>query len=348
MKIYWRALRDKSETASLTFDLLLLFLISINLLWLLTDVILLNSGIGVMLKDTFPAFIDGYQQHWHKKLLVYDTFFTAFLIIELCIRWALAIWHKTYYRWFFYPFVHWYDVLGCIPLPTFRALRLLRLISIAYRLQKIGVIDFSQSSPFVAAYKYYHIVIEELSDRIVINVMEGIQREVRNGGPLMHRLTDDVLKPRRDVIVPWLAGLLSKSSAHAYGLHKEQLGPYLDTAVRHAIARNPDLQKLKKRLLFAGPTVEQELQNIVSSLLTNVLGTVLSDIGQHDNVAVEDVATALFDTLTAPDAKMDAALRSIVLDALELLKTQVGVQQWKQSAHQQPASGSSADPVSTD
>lgn len=331
MKIYWRSLKDKSEAPFLVLDLLLLFLISLNLLWLLTDVILLNSGVGILLKENFPGFIDSYVRHWHKKLLVYDTFFTAFLITELCIRWGVAIWKKTYYRWFFYPFVHWYDVLGCIPLPTFRALRLLRLISIVYRLQKMGVIDLSESSPFVAAYKYYHIVIEELSDRIVINVMEGIQREVRSGGPLAHRLADDVLKPRRDVIVPWLARLLTESSAHAYGLHKEQLGPYLDATVHHAIAHNRELQKLKKRLLFAGPAVEQELQSIVSSLLTGVLTEVLSDAGREGNVAARDIATAFFDTLTAPQhADMDDAVRSIVLDALELLKSQVSIQQWKQ------------------
>lgn len=332
MKINWHTLKGHKETSLLALDLLLLFLISINLLWLLTDVILLNSGVGVLLKDYFPGFIDSYTQHWHKNLLVYDTFFTLFLITELCIRWAVAIVKKTYYRWFFYPFIHWYDVLGCIPLPTFRALRLLRLISIAYRLQKIGVIDLSESSFIVAMHKYYHIVIEELSDRIVINVLDGIQREVKSGGPLMHRLADDVLKPQRDIIVPWLAGLLADSSAHVHGLHKERLGPYLENTVSHAFSRNRDFQKLKKRLLFAGPAVETELQNITSSLLTQILHDVLNDIGQRDNIAVHDVATTLFDQLTSPHAGMDDALRRIVLDALNLLKTQVGIQQWKQSS----------------
>lgn len=331
MKIDWRALKGNNEAFFLAMDLLLLFLISLNLLWLLTDVILLNSGIGVLVKEAFPGFIASYLQHWHSKLLVYDFFFTIFLIGELSLRWGVAIRQKTYYRWFFYPFVRWYDVLGCIPLPIFRALRLLRLISIVYRLQKIGVIDLSTSSPFVVAYKYYHIVIEELSDRIVINVMEGIQREVRSGGPLTHRLADDVLRPRRDVIIAWLAGLLAEGSAHVHGLHREKLGPYLETTFAHAIRCNEEWQTLKKRLLFAGPAVEAELQTIISSLLTQVLHDVLNDIGRRDNIAVQDVATTLFDQLTQPHAGMDEALRNIVLDALELLKAQVGIQQWKQN-----------------
>ncbi|MGH8493856.1 MAG: hypothetical protein ACRERR_12260 [Moraxellaceae bacterium] len=329
MKIHWQVLKGKNEAPWLLLDLALLFLISINLAWLLLDAILLNSGSGVMLARTFPDFIRHYREHWHTSLQIYDSFFTFFLIGELLLRWLHAIWNKTYYRWFFYPFVRWYDVLGCIPLPAFRALRLLRLISIGYRLQKLGVIDLSESSPFVAGYKYYRIVIEELSDRIVVNVLNGVQKEVREGGQLTHRLSEEVLKPHRDSIVPWLATLLSQTTAHAHGSHQRQLGRYLDSTVRRAVAENPDLQKLKRRLLFAGPAVEEELQLVVSGLLTRILDDVLRDMAQPGNAAAKDIAGGLFDTLNTSHADMNETLRSILLEAIELIKLQVSVQQWK-------------------
>lgn len=329
MKIRWQVLKGQKEAGFLLLDLALLVLISLNLLWLLADAILLNSGIGVLLGRHFPAFINHYREHWHNDLLVYDSYFTLFLIAELLLRWGVAIWRRTYYRWFFYPFVRWYDVLGCIPLPPFRALRLLRLVSIVYRLQKLGVIDLSESSPFVVLQKYYRIVIEELSDRIVVNVLEGVQREIRDGGPLTHRLANDVLKPHRDVIVPWLAELLAETSEHAYDQHRERLPVYLEDAVRRAIGQSPEFRKLKRRLLFAGPTVEEELQKIVSGLLVQLTDQVLTDLGQSGNVAVTDVANALFSTATAPNAELDRALRHILLDALELVKNQVQVQHWK-------------------
>lgn len=341
MKIHWRVLKGQKEAAFLFLDLALLVLISINLLWLLADVILLNSGVGVLLGRHFPGLVENYRRNWHEDLQVYDSFFTLFLISELLLRWGVAIWRKTHYRWFFYPFVHWYDVLGCIPLPTFRALRLLRLVSIAWRLQKLGVIDLSEASPFVFIHKYYRIVIEELSDRIVINVLEGVQREIRSGGPITHRLSEEVLKPRRDVIVPWLAGLLSETSAHAHGEHRAELSQYLDDTVRRAVAGNAELQKLKKRLLFAGPTLEQELQTILSGLLGDMLGDILTDISRRDNPAIQNVAAGLFDTLVTPHEELDQALRSILLDALELLKTQVSIQQWKddRAAREKPEQG---------
>lgn len=332
MKIHWQVLKGKEEAPWLVLDLLLLFLISLNLSWLLLDAILLNSGSGVMLARAFPDFIQHYREHWHTRLQIYDSFFTFFLIGELLLRWLHAIWRKTYYRWFFYPFVRWYDVLGCIPIPAFRALRLLRLISIAYRLQKLGVIDLSQSSPFMAAYKYYRIVIEELSDRIVVNVLNGVQKEVREGGQLTHRLSEEILKPRRDRIVPWLAKLLSQTTAHAHGTHQQELSRYLDSTVRRAVAENPDLQKLKRRLLFAGPAVEEELQLVVSGLLTRILDDVLTDMAQPGNAALQDVAGGLFDTLNGSHEGMNETLRSILLESLELIKAQVSVQQWKDDA----------------
>lgn len=336
MKIRWQVLKDQDEAPFLLLDLVLLFLISLDLLWLLLDALLLDSGMGILLLRNFPDPVQHYRQYWHHELQFYDSIFTLFLLADLLMRWGVAIWRKTYYRWFFYPFVRWYDVLGCIPLPLFRALRLLRLIAIAYRLQKLGVIDLSKSRPFVVGHKYYRIVIEELSDRIVVNVMEGVQREVRKGGPLTHRFLEEVLKPQRDIVVPWLAGMLSETSAHAHGLHREHLALYLEGTVRHAIACNADLQKLKKRLLFAGPALEEELQNILSGLLTQILDDVLTDIGRPANVALEDIAAGLFETLTSPHEGMDKALRSILLDALELIKTQISVQQWKSSADDKP------------
>lgn len=337
MKIRWHVLRTHPESPLLALDLLVLFLISINLLWLLADALLLDSGLGVLAAERFPAFMARYEHVWHRRLQVYDSYFTLFLIAELLLRWGVAIARRTYYRWFFYPFVNWYDVLGCIPLPFFRALRLLRLVSTLYRLHRMGVVDASQFALVRVARRYYRILIEELSDRIVINVLEGVQREIRSGSVATHRITDSVIRPQRGIIVPWLADLIADTGAHAHALHRERLAHYLDDILRDAFARNPDLQALKRRLLFAGPAVEAELQRIVAGLLADTVDRALTDLGARGNVAAQDVAAGLFDTLTAPHEERDEAIRQILLDAIELTKEQVRIQQWKQEGR--PADG---------
>ncbi|HCT39683.1 MAG TPA: hypothetical protein DF427_00585 [Moraxellaceae bacterium] len=329
MKIHWRALKGQPDAPFLALDLLVMLLIAGNLLWLLLDAVLFNSGTGVLLAKHYPGLVSHYRDNIHPDILLYDSYFTFFLIAELMLRWGVAIYRKTYHRWFFYPFVHWYDVLGCIPLPFFRFLRLLRLFSILYRLQTLRVIDLSETGPFPIIYKYYRVVLEELSDRIVINVLEGVQREVSAGGPFRHRLTEEVLRPRRDVIVPWLAGLLTETSAFAYGEHRERLAVYLHERSREAIANNPDLSHITQRLPFVGSALERELQTIVGDLLVQITDDVLTDLGSQGNEAVADIAGGLFDTLTQPHTAMGDAVSGIVLDSLELIKAQVAVQQWK-------------------
>lgn len=331
MKIRWHVLKGNPEAPLLALDLVVLLLTTIDLLWLLLDALLLRTGLGVLLGRYTPGLMAQYRQHWHETLLVGDSLFTVFLVSELLLRWAVAVVRGTYHRWFFYPFANWYDVLGSIPLPQFRVLRLLRVVSILYRLHKLGVIDLARSRTFSALNHYYRIVLEEISDRIVVNVLDGVQREIRSGTPLTHRLADEVLRPRRDIVVPWLADLIADTSAHAYGLHRERLATYLDGLVRDAIATTPELQRVKKMLLGAGPTVEDQLQKIVAGLLTRALDTALTDLGQRGNVALQDVAGGLFDTVVTPHEERDEAIRRIALDVIEVIKAQVSVQQWKQA-----------------
>lgn len=329
MKIRWHVLRRQPEAPLLVLDLVMVGLIALNLLWLLIDALLLGSGVGVLLGEHFPRFLASYRDHWHQRLQTYDNWFTLFLVAELLLRWGIAIVRRTYHRWFFYPFVNWYDVLGCIPLPFFRALRLLRLASILYRLQKLDVVDLSGSRVLQVVSRYYRMVVEEISDRVVINVLEGVQREVNSGGSLTHRVTGEILMPQRGVIVPWLADLLADTTAHAHALHRDRLGRYLDDALHQSLERNPEWQRLRRRLLFAGPAVQDELQRVVAGLLADTLDQILVDLGRRGNVAVQDVAAGLFDTVIAPHEERDAALRQIALDAIELVKQQVQVQQWK-------------------
>ncbi len=336
MKIRWRVLKGHPESFFLALDLLVLVLISANLLWLLLDAILLNTGSGLMIGEHFPAFHQHYRDYWHPRLLVYDTFFTLFLLAELALRWGVAIYRQTYHRWFFYPFVHWYDVLGCIPIPGFRLLRLLRLISILYRLQTLGVINLAEGGLFRVLYKYYRMVLEELSDRIVINVLEGVQREVKQLGPVSHNLMEKVVSPRREAIVSWLASRLGEVSRHAMHEQEAHLGRYLNGVVDEAFAQNPEVRRLAGSVPIIGPRLEQELRLIVSGLLLDISSRIIHDAGRPGNEAMQDIAAALFDTLTRSEEGMNEAMHDILMDAIELIKDKIEVQQWKLDELGQP------------
>ncbi len=327
MLINWSALKKhKKETPLLIVDIFVLFLISLDLLWLLIDTILLNTGFGIFLSKYSPRVYQNYRNNWHPDLPIYDALFTVFLLTELSIRWSLAVYRKTYHRWFFYPFIHWYDVLAT--LPGLQFLRLLRLVSVFYQLHKLGILVVGKII-ITTIEKYYGIIIEEISDRIVLNVLDGVQKELSSNNPVAAQLRETVLKPQKQVISHWLANRISALTAISYQNHEQELERYLYQTTQEAIKHNKEWLSIKKRLPFVGNLVEAELNSIVSSLVNSIAAKVLNDLSQPDNAALHDLADAAFETFTLSDAEMDRAIEQIIIDAIDIVKAQVAIQQWK-------------------
>lgn len=325
--INWQALKQhKKETPLLVVDVIVLFLISLNLLWLFIDAIIMQTGFGILLAKYLPEPILAYQQNWHPHLRPYDALFTLFLLSELMLRWLWAIYQKTYHRWFFYPFIHWYDVLAC--LPGLQFLRLLRLVSVFYRLYKLGIVVFGSRLVGISQ-KYYAIILEEISDRIVINVLEGVQKELRTNNPISQELRETVLNPQKAVITEWLANRISHLIDVSYQKHEQQLTQYLTRTTEHSIRNNKEWRNIKKRLPFVGNLIEDELNAVVSGLVNDVLQNILKDLAQADNAALHDLANGAFETFTRSDPKLDGAIEQIAIDAIEIIKRQVAIQQWK-------------------
>jgi hypothetical protein len=325
--INWTALKEhKTETPLLVLDLFVIFLISLNLLWLLTDAVVMQTGFGVLLERYSPQLAQGYKTNWHPHLRLYDAIFTLFLLTELGLRWLLAIYKKTYHRWFFYPFIHWYDVLAC--LPNLQFLRLLRLVSIFYRLHKFGIIVIGTRLIKVTQ-KYYNIVLEEISDRIVINVLDGVQKELLNNTPIAAELRDTVLMPNKAVLTQWLSNRISLLIKISHQKHEQELASYINTVVQHSIHHNTQWHSIKKRLPFIGHLVEDELNTIIGSVVNDITQNILHDLSQTNNVAIHDISSAAFDTFTYSDEQLNQAIEKIIIDTLQIVKRQVAVQQWK-------------------
>ncbi|PTQ88291.1 ion transporter [Agitococcus lubricus] len=327
MLINWQALKKhKQEAPLLVIDIFVLGLITLNLILLLIDTLLMYTGFGLLFSEWHPDFYQHYQQHWHKKITIYDSIFTIFLLVELGLRWLLAIYRKTYHRWFFYPFIHWYDVLAC--LPGLQFLRLLRLVSVFYRLHTLGIIVVG-TRLIKTAQKYYGIVIEEISDRIVLNVLDGVQKELRSNNPVMSDLRANVLVPHKAIISRWLANRIGAFTTRAYQQHEQELAHYLTQTIEHTLRHNSEWRQMKRRLPLIGNMIESEVQQLLSSLVNDLTRNMLQDLSQTDNAALKDLADAAFDTFTLSDAEMDHAIESIMVEAIELIKSQVAIQQWK-------------------
>ena len=128
------------------------------------------------------------------------------LVAELVVRWLIAIVQKRHYRWFFFPFVHWYEVLGCAP--QLRALRLLRVGVIGYRLHELGYKVLPAS--WLATIKfYYQMIMEEISDRVILTAIDNIRTGNSNADG---QFGQNIIDKHRDDIQRSLSKCCSKAT----------------------------------------------------------------------------------------------------------------------------------------
>jgi len=237
-----------------------------------------------------------------------------------------------YDRWYFYPFIHWYDIIGCIPVGSFRFLRILRVISIIYRLHQYKVIDVTQTKLFKFVNFYYEAFLEELSDRIVIKVLSGAQDEISRGSPLFERIQNDILYPRREMITDWISQRVSEAAQEGYVPNRGALRSYLENRVDNALKQNLELSRLKY-LPVVGPTIQETLEECVGDIVAHVIHQILEDLALSSNHAfIEDIVNVF---LPSPDEAAEdihnEALISLLTEILEAIKTQVRVKYWREN-----------------
>jgi hypothetical protein len=108
-----------------------------------------------------------------------------------------------------FPFIHWYEILAIIP--HLRFLRLFRAGIIAYRLHELGYKVVPDNIRIKALF-YYSVVMEELSDRVVITVIDGVRQELETSSShkdIIHELVDH----HRQLFTVALSSILQESLA---------------------------------------------------------------------------------------------------------------------------------------
>lgn len=312
-------------------DFLMLGLLIINLSFIIWDSIYNFVAVQNLLKDYAPALQSAYHPI-HERFIFYDLIFVAIFLSEFVLRWGYSIRAKVYDRWYFYPFIHWYDLVGCIPVGSLRFLRILRVISIIYRLHQYKIIDFTNTRLFRFVNFYYEAFMEELSDRIVLKVLSGVQEEVRRGSPLFERIQQDILYPRRDMLSEWISERVAVAAKEGYVPNRGALRAYLENRVDQALKQNLELSRLKY-LPVVGPTIQDTLENAVGDIVANVIHQILEDLASTSNhTFIEDIVNVF---LPEPGQQQEEAeneaLINLILEVVDAIKDQVRVKHWREN-----------------
>lgn len=318
-------LRNSHEGPWLLLDMIMLGLLLLNLLFLLFDGLYNTAFIQDTLSAWSPAFVSFYDPI-HRNFILVDLVFITIFLTEFFVRWMVAIKTEEYLRWYFFPFLRWYDLVGCIPLGGTRIFRFLRLFSILYRLHKNKIIDLNDTGIYRFFAFYYDVFVEELSDRIVVKVLTDAQQDIAAGSPLIEDISQNVIAPRRPVISSWLSGIVNHLGQSINdSKHGDVIRRHVKESVGKAVRENAQVSTLSY-VPVVGRTIENTLESAVTDIVTASIVNLLTDLEAKD---IEDFVSSGLKDFTPEEQNLDKEFLLVVNECIEAIKNHVSQQRWK-------------------
>ncbi|EOQ63165.1 hypothetical protein F935_02258 [Acinetobacter calcoaceticus ANC 3811] len=315
----------------LIYDIFMVFIIIFNLFCLAINFFLMSSiGAWFFEHIHLPQILSFYRNSLHPWVITSEAWFIGFLIVELLVRWSIAIINKHHKRWFFFPFIHWYEILAIIP--QLRFLRLFRAGIIAYRLQEMGYQVIPESWRKTGLF-YYRVVMEELSDRVVITVIDGIRYELQTSSS-HKQIIHDLVNHHREQFTATLTALLQESLATALKQQKPAITKGVGKIVDQAIVDTPELTQLLRLIPLVGGRIEQQIQSIGQRLGENISAGLIEPLieGSPNNPnTTYQLISQKVSEININNRQLEQLVESVVFETLESVRKQVKVKQWQQT-----------------
>lgn len=336
-KIDRQKLKDSSQTSWLALDLFMVALVIANLSFILFDTLYGTAAIRALLDEWTPGFSSFYAEQVHEHFLFYDLIFVSIFLAEFAFQWVVAVRRQTYPRWYFYPFIHWYDLLGCIPIGSFRMLRLLRVVSMLVRLQRMGIIDLTDTRIYQFFLFYYNAFIDEVSDRVTIRALDDVQRELEEEAPITREIITKVIAPQREKLVEHLSRRIGHIAQQSYDRHQEEIRDYVDSVIAESVQANAGIRNLD-RVPVIGRAVVKQLRQSINDIVAEVVDRTVRDISAaENNRLVDESVTVIIDAILEEHPELGDLGTRMSIEALELIKERVRVQHWKESLRRRKA-----------
>jgi len=316
--------RDQLHAA---WEAFIVLLVCINLSLILFDSLFALQPVSAVLADLAPELHARYQQSVHANFQYIDLGFVAIFVLDVLLGWTVALFERRYARWYYYPFAHWYDVLGCIPLAGLRWLRVLRVGALLIRLQRLGLVDMRGWAIYGLFSRYYYLLIEELSDRVMVRLFGRLQQEIGASDDLSRRLLQEVVRPRKQRLLNDISRRLQDMLETGYRDNRGAIEGYVSQLIHQALQNNPEMHNLRR--LPLGNRLASTLGDALSDIAARLLqGAVEGMRGPQFQALAGNLADEFFDAWVYQDENTDLALEELLVDVIEVLKQQVLDRRW--------------------
>jgi hypothetical protein len=320
--IKWNNIKKLELSFSLFHDLMMILLVLLNFLFVFFDSLFRTESFKNIVLSINADIYNFYSIYIHDDFMFYDLLFVIFFLVEFLLRWIIATYQNQFVRWYYFPLVYWYDLLGCIPIGSFRAFRLLRLITMALKLHKIGVIDIKENVFYQFGKKYFNIFVNEVSNRVVVNVLNDLQKEVKSGTPVAEKIVEEAIIPQKEFLVTWLSQKLQHVTADTYSQNQEQLEEYCKHLVKEAMGQNLELKQIESIPIF-GSKIASDIEKATSDITYNVINGLAKDVAANENnIVIKEITEIIFDSLLVErgNQKLNDIVLNIINNSLEIIK----------------------------
>ncbi|MCQ2252050.1 MAG: hypothetical protein MJZ61_01235 [Bacteroidales bacterium] len=309
-------------------DIVLMLVLVLNLFLICWDWFFSIPSVYGWFMENTPSFFAFYNP-LHADIRFYDLIFVAIYALDVVVGWCVSVFRRKE-RLFEYPVTHWYDIIGCVPAGSLVFLRLLRIVSIVVRLYKKKMVDLTKFKFFRKCVKIYNIIMEEISDRVVLNILSGIKSNIQLGMPITSEVINKIVIPHKTQVIDLVFSKLQSIATTEYGIHRHDLAMYISEKSRSAIANNKELARLRLIPVFGAQiqdTIEQSVSQTMVQVVDGLVQDVLSDQGQQ---CIKDITCKVADqALVNLESDLSKVVTDVVCEVVDLIARTANIKQWK-------------------
>ncbi len=314
----------------------IVLLVCVNLTLIVFDSLFAVDPLRATLERLAPDFAAWYDSRIHARFALIDLGFVAIFVADVLLGWIVSIAERRYRHWYYYPFAHWYDVLGCIPLAGLRWLRALRLVSLLIRLQRLGLIDVRRWDSYQFLNQYYQRFLDELSNRVMVKMFSRLQQEIGTSHDLAERLVQEVIRPRKQRLLDDLSLRLQAMLEAGYRDNRGAIEGYVGGLIHQALRDNAEMRNLRR--LPLGGRVADSLDGALADIAARLIQAAVAGLrGPQFQALAQRLSEQLFEAWLSQGEQSDLALEELLVDIIEVLKQQIVERQWSGFVGPEPA-----------
>lgn len=254
-----------------------------------------------------------------------DMLFIPFFLLEFLIRGIFGIRRGVYRDWGMFAATRWYDLVYFVPLFGYAApalvaapLHLVRFISVAYRMQRLGLIN-----PLVVVQPHTDRVVDLVTDLVNIKLLSNYQDSIRKMD--LAEMADSMTEAQRDALARSLDRSLTTVVERVLPKATPELEALISRSVYQALDNSPAFQGLK-RLPLLGNLHAQLVPALVAEVMAGAQAGMLKAVHDPESrrlaeAAIHKISMTLIEELSRSGT--EAELKEMAVQVLEEQKKKI-------------------------